>query len=99
MDKRTILEAILTAQHEAEKMLKKAEITKACCEAETDETQAQVMYAENVYMINNSLEACMALDKAYAVHDKACDDYYNACEDVKELEAIIQLMDRASYYC
>jgi hypothetical protein len=99
MDKRTILEAILTAQFEAEKMLKQAKIARDCCEAETDETQGLVMYAENVYLVNNSIEASIELDRAYKIHDKACQDYYNACEDVRELETIIQLMDKASYHC
>ena len=92
---RTILEAM----HKTEAAINKAEIHEACCEAETDDTQAMVMEAEAGWTLNNTEEAGIALDRAYDLHDKAMREYYDAVEDRKALHAIYELLEQATWNC
>lgn len=92
---RTILEAM----HKTEAAIRKAETLEACCEAETDETEAAVMSAEAVWTVNNTEEAGIALDRAYDLHDRAMRDYYNARDDREALQAILDLLNQAIYKC
>ena len=93
-----ISDAILTALHEAEKWLKEADKHQEACEAETDETQAIVMTAEARWSVDNTEEAGIALDRAYDLHDKAMKEYYEATEEVKELETLIEMLSHAEWY-
>ena len=93
-----ISDAILTAKYEAEKWLKEADKHQAACEAETDETQAIVMAAEARWTVDNTEEAGIALDRAYHLHDKAMKEYYEATEDVKYIETVIEHLSKAEWY-
>lgn len=94
----TILEAIEEAKHMAEAKLIKAELTEACCEQETYETEAMVAESELTYMVSDRPEAGYALDKAYDLHDKAMREYYEAREEVKNLRKVVELLEQAGWY-
>ena len=93
-----ILEAIEDAKLKAEAMIPGAEVWEACCEQDTYETEAKVMEAEAVYMVNNTEAAGVALDRAYNNHDKAMREYYEAKEEVRNLHKIVELLDEATWY-